>query len=111
MYVYLTDSLRNNANKGKLFIGLKKPHKPVSSTTIGRWIKLSLLEAGIDTAKFSAHSTRSAASSKAATKGVPMDQILEKAMWASESTFQRFYKRSTRKEQDLSSIVLKRSGT
>ena len=110
MYVYLTDSLRNNANKGKLFIGLKRPHKPVSSMTIGRWIKLSLSEAGIDTAKFSTHSTRSAASSKAA-KGVPIDQILEKALWASESTFQRFYKRSIREEQDLSSIVLNRPET
>lgn len=40
-----------------------KPHKLVSSSTVGRWIKDQLKEAGVDTTIFSAHLTRGAVAS------------------------------------------------
>ena len=48
---------------------------------------------GIDTNTFSAHSTRSASTSKAKSTGVPMSEILKAANWSSASTFCHFYNR------------------
>ena len=92
-YVDLTAPLRNQSNSSFFFVGAVKPHKPVSSSTIGRWIKQSLSDSGIDTQIFSAHSTRGAASSKAAAAGVPVESIMQTAQWSSESTFARHYRR------------------
>ena len=50
----------------RLLISYIKPFKAVTSATIGRWIKTVLTQAGIDTNVFTAHSTRSASTSKAA---------------------------------------------
>ncbi|KZS00859.1 Uncharacterized protein APZ42_002676, partial [Daphnia magna] len=47
-YIDRTAALRGESNSELLFIGSNKPHKPVSSSTIGRWIKDQLKEAGID---------------------------------------------------------------
>jgi hypothetical protein len=76
-----------------LFLSIRQPHRPVSSSTVGHWIKSCLRDAGIDTESFSAHSTRGAASSKAVLLGVPIDSVLRAANWAAESTFRRFYNR------------------
>ena len=48
-----------------LIISYGKPHKPVSSETISRWIKDELSKAGVNTSVFKVHSCRSASSSKA----------------------------------------------
>ena len=45
------------------------------STTIARYVKLFLGQAGIDLAVFSAHSTRSASTSKGNNLGLPLDDI------------------------------------
>lgn len=45
MRSYHTAPLRDDSNSESLFIGSNKPHKPVSSSTIGRWIKEHLKEA------------------------------------------------------------------
>ena len=64
-------------------------------STIGRWIKEQLKEAGIDTSTFSAHSTRGAAASKAAASGISIQTILDQGQWPRESTFAHFYHRET----------------
>ena len=79
-------------------VAVVKPHKPVSPTTVGRWIKEALKLAGIDTAIFKAHSTRSASTSKAAMAGIPTDTILKVADWSKTQTFQRYYNRSIQEE-------------
>ena len=71
-----------------------KPHKPVSASTVGRWIKETLKAAGINTATYKAHSTRSASTSKAALAGIPTDAILKFADWSNAQTFRRFYQRN-----------------
>ncbi len=76
-----------------LFLVVRRPHHPVSSSTVGHWIKSCLNDAGIDIACFSAHSTRGVASSKAVLMGVPVDFVLLTANWSAESTFRRFYNR------------------
>jgi hypothetical protein len=57
-YVFRSDFLRNANNQSKLFIGLRKPHKEVSGSTIGRCVKNYLSLAGVISHIFSAHSTR-----------------------------------------------------
>ena len=70
-YIKKTEKLHNHSGVSKpLFLATQKPYSPVSSTTIGRWLKLTLQDAGIDTSVFKAHSTRGASSSAARQSGV-----------------------------------------
>lgn len=90
-YVSVTKKLRGKSNQ--LLISYQKPHKEVSRETIGRWIKFMLRESGIDE-KFTAHSTRHAATSKALLKGISINKIKEVAGWSENSdVFLRFYNR------------------
>jgi len=92
-YIELTKALRPSTCDF-LFISFSKPHKAVSSQTIGRWIRLSLKECGINTSFFSAHSTRHASTSQAASKGVSTDIIKRATGWTGESqVFANFYNR------------------
>ncbi len=88
-----TKPLRSGIRDGTLFIGSNRPHRSVTSSTVGHWIKDQLKEAGIDTTMYSAHSARGAGASKAASTGVPIQTILSQGHWARESTFAKFYRR------------------
>lgn len=88
-YINRTKLLRTN---NKLFIGSQEPHKPVSSSTISRWIKTTLKDAGINTQLYSAHSTRAAATS-AVAKEVDISVIMSAASWSRASTFAKYYKK------------------
>lgn len=90
-YLSRTETLRERSDKSQLFISFIKPHNPVSSATIARWLKLVLELAGIDTSIFKAHSTRGASTSAAAQSGVTTNDILLAADWNSESVFCKFY--------------------
>ncbi|XP_049886177.1 uncharacterized protein LOC126380656 [Pectinophora gossypiella] len=91
IYISKTESLRTSE---MLFIGLKKPHNAVGTQTLSRWIKRTLGECGVDTAVFTAHSTRHAAASAAHSLGVSVDTIRSTAGWShNSSTFARFYNR------------------
>ena len=92
-YIEKTDEIRDK-NTDNLFISTKPPFKGASSTTIARWVKETLANAGIDIALFSAHSVRGATTSKMSDLQFPIQEIMKKAMWKSESTFQKFYKKS-----------------
>ena len=70
-----------------LLLSYAKPFKPVTVDTISRWLKLVLVQAGIDTTLFKAHSTWCAAVSKANSNGLHIDHILKTAGWSSECTF------------------------
>lgn len=89
-YLKVTESLRKN--HFSLFVSLGKPHKAVGSQTISRWIKEGLRRSGIDTTRFTAHSTRHAATSKAFAMGVDIEIIRKTAGWSKNSqTFYNFY--------------------
>lgn len=76
-----------------LFLYVIKPFKPVSLNTIARWIKEILALSDIDTDVFKAHSTRGAAATAAADKGVSISEILQLGDWSQVNTFQKFYYR------------------
>ena len=88
-YLDRTQGLRNGEQC--LFISYVKPHRAVSRDTISRWAKSVLESSGIDSHKFSAHSTRAAAASRAKQKDVPLDVILAHVGWRSAETFRKFY--------------------
>ena len=73
--------------ESKLFLTYQKPHHAVSTS----WIKCMLKQAGIDTSKFGAHSTRAASSSAAKQAGVPIIDTLSTGGWSSERTFAGHY--------------------
>ena len=103
-YLNVTAKLRSFT---KLFVSYIKPYGAVTASTIGRWIKTLLEQAGVDTKQFSAHSTRSASTSKAAAS-IPMDIILATAGWKEESTFRRFYNKPVAVTNQMSLAVLDR---
>jgi len=90
--------------KTLLFLSWIGKHDPVTSSTIARWLKTCLTEAGIDTGIFKAHSVRGASSSTAASVGVTTAEILKAADWSSAGTFQKFYLRPTKASDDKSSF-------
>uniref|UniRef100_A0A1Y1LMB9 Tyr recombinase domain-containing protein n=1 Tax=Photinus pyralis TaxID=7054 RepID=A0A1Y1LMB9_PHOPY len=90
----------------KLFLTHKKPIHNASSQTISRWIKEILSNSGLDTNIFSAHSTRHAATSAAARRGISIDTIRTTASWSAKSnTFARFYQRPVRDLEDFAGAV------
>nr|CAI5852268.1 unnamed protein product [Callosobruchus analis] len=71
----------------KLCLTYKRPIKEATSQSISRWIKSVLLESGIDSSFFSAHSTRHASTSAARCRGLNLDLIRK------TTTFAKFYHR------------------
>ena len=92
--------------KSKLFLSWIGKHDPVSSSTIARWLKTCMLEAGIDINIFKPHSVRGATCSKAAGMGVTTKDILDAADWSSEGTFQRFNNRQNKDSAAFGTAVL-----
>ena len=76
--------------KTRLFLSLIRPHHPVTSATIARWLKQVLKEAGVSD-EFLAHSTRAKAVSIAFDKGVSVSDIMKMADWSLESVFKKYY--------------------
>ena len=81
-----------------MFITTQPPFREASQQTIARWIKLTLVRAGLDTSIFSPHSTRSAATNKAKSGNIPLLTILKTAGWSRESTFAKYYEKPIRNE-------------
>ena len=102
VYERKTLSLRNGTDP--LLISCVKPHKRVATSTISRWIKAMLREAGVDA---NAHSTRSASTSAAFAAGLSTKDIMNAACWSRESTFKRFYCRPISNTESFSSLVLR----
>ena len=80
-------------NKDQLLLSFVKLRNPVVSSTISRWIKNVLREAGIDNKIFKGQSTRSVTTSKVGLAGLSLTGILERGSWSNASTWQRFYNR------------------
>ncbi|VEN36023.1 unnamed protein product [Callosobruchus maculatus] len=82
-YLKRTEAIRGSITS--LFLTIRKPYKKASTQTLGRWVKDILAKSGIDTKKFTAHSTRHAATSAAARKGLNFDTIRLAAGWSKNS--------------------------
>ena len=102
---YLERTQLFREQESKLFLTYQKPYHAVSASTISRWIKCMLKQAGIDTTKFGAHSTRAASSSAAKQAGVPIRDILSTGGWSSERTFARHYSVPIQKKNNFAEAI------
>ena len=91
---YLLETKELRHSDGGFFISFKPPQKAVTSTTIAIWVVNVLKEAGVNVSVFSAHSTRSTASSKASDKGLNLAEISKAAGLSNAKTFAMFYKKT-----------------
>lgn len=89
-YITKTHSLRSDS---RLLISYTKPLKPVTNSTVARWIRSTLQDAGIDVSIFSAHSSRTASTSYSANAQLPLANILKAGGWANARTFAKHYKK------------------
>ena len=87
-----------------LFITSTGRHQAAALGTLAGWIKGELQRAGIDTAVYSAHSTRAATTSKAAGT-LPVERVLAAADWASAHTFARHYEKEVESHGDFMEAV------
>ena len=71
-----------------------KPFQPVSRSTVARWIKSVIQEAGVGE-QFRAHSIRGAVSTAAHMRGMSISDALNVADWTSDNVFKTFYYRPT----------------
>lgn len=105
-YVNVTCDLRQDGCDS-FFISFRSPHNAVSSQTLGRWVKSELNAAGVNINIFSAHFTRHASTSFAASKGINLDEIRRTAGWSrSSDVFARFYNRPIIKDPSFQSTIL-----
>ncbi|KAI8516362.1 hypothetical protein Bbelb_049430 [Branchiostoma belcheri] len=84
-------------------------HLPLEGQPLGShplMAKTVLQEAGIDTSRFTGHSTRGASVSAAARQGVSTKDILAAANWSTASTFKKFYNRPVGQTPSLTGAVL-----
>lgn len=89
-YLKRTLSLRQGSNN-RLLLSFQKPHKPVTKTTVSRWLTEIMSHAGINTKVFKPHSIRAASCSKAKEKSTAIADIIETAGWSNARTFAKFY--------------------
>ena len=87
-YISHIQSLRQHQ---QLLVSYQKPHKAVSNATIGRWVKTTLANAGIDMGTFSAHSSCSASTTCGLLAGIPLKDVLKAGGWSTATTFARHY--------------------
>ena len=76
-----------------LFVSFVRPHKPVSSKTLARWMTAFVKAAGIDVSKFAQHSTRASTAAYLRTaRGLSLAQICKLGDWSEKSgVFEKFY--------------------
>ena len=86
-YLDARAQLGHAALHGELFICYRKPHGPSTKDTLIRWARMVLHSSGVNLDTFTAHSCRSASTSKAAATGVPLEKILMAGQWSTSSTF------------------------
>ncbi|KAG1201467.1 hypothetical protein G6F70_003144 [Rhizopus microsporus] len=80
--------------------------KSIQPKTVSRWLEGIMQDSGINTNKYKAHSLRSAASTKAVSLGVPIEQIKLHANWSlTSNTFEDYYYRPKDQHKRGSDIV------
>lgn len=88
---YLEETKAIRGSQTEFFISYAPPYKAVKSSTIAKWVVMFLKECGVNTKVFSAHSTRSASTSKSLKNGLSLQDLGKAAGWSGSSTFRKIY--------------------
>ena len=102
---YLERTLVVRGKEKQLLLTYGRPVHAASRASIRRWATEILVAAGIDMTVFTAHSTRSASTSKAAAS-VPLTTILRTAGWSNQNTFRNYYELPVDKSGSFEQAVL-----
>lgn len=103
-YVVRTTPWREKNKATRFFLSYINPHEPITSSSLGRWLKTVLAKAGVNVSKFTAHSTRSASSAKAKAMGASVSEIMSCGNWKNTSTWETFYNKPI--EQGVTSDLI-----
>ena len=90
------------------FITYARPHKPVSSRELTRWVSDILQKVGIHTKTFKIHNLHSASTLNAFSGGFSLPEIAKAAGWANVKTFGEFYNKPLI-ENNLGNLLLTKS--
>ena len=91
IYLQRTKEYRQRHNTTKLWLSYAPPHKPISKTTLTRWVTSMLAIGGVNTNRFKPHSLRAASTSKGFQRGISISDILKRGNWSNESVWQTYY--------------------
>lgn len=91
-YIERTSGVRRGNTQ--LLLSYIAPFGPISRATLARWTLNALSEAGIDTDKYKAHSTRGAAASAARAMGASLTAIMRNASWKDARSFAVYYNKT-----------------
>ena len=92
-YLEKTSALRGTHTQ--LLVSCRKPHNPVSTDALARWIKAVMDKARINTEIYGAHSTRAVSITSAAhRKNIDTNRILAASGWGNENIFSKFYNKT-----------------
>jgi hypothetical protein len=105
-YLERTDLIRENScEDSQLIISYCQPFNAVKSQTLARYVRSFLDFAGIELT-FSAHSTRSASTSRANNEGLSLKDINRAAGWSDNcETFRKFYNKPLKR--NFGNVILK----
>ena len=82
-YINMAKSWReelSGEDQDHFWLSVNPPHKPISKSSLTRWITSLLCKADIDTETFRSHSLRAASSSKVSQRGLTTKDILERGI-------------------------------
>ena len=92
----------------QLLISFVKPFGPISRDTLARWTLRMLTSAGVDTDRYSAHSTRGAVASGARQLGISVKSILAHAGWKTARSFATHYHKKVEKPTKVAKRLLQK---
>ena len=104
-YLKVTKNIRKSK---ELFVSYIRPNGPISRDTLARWTVKVLDKAGVNTKRYSSHSTRGAVASNARTLGVSVKTILACAGWKTEVSFARHYNKKIEARDDMANRLLRK---
>ena len=85
-YLNRTEKWRRVKDETQLLLSYIQPHKQVVPSAISDWLKNVLKSSGINFSLLTAHSMRSATTSKASVSSLSVIEILEQGTWSNKST-------------------------
>lgn len=106
IYVNRTKEFREKNKTDSLLLSMVPPHKPVCTQTVSNWLVKMLEASGINTNDFKGHSFRHSSSTKAASRGVSTDSIIQTVGWSNARTFARYYNRDIIENDEFANAVL-----
>ena len=88
-----------------LFVSYIKPHNPITSPTLSRWLRVVLKMRVLALTFLKAQSVRGASTTAAVNSNVPLDDVMKMADWSRVSIFQKFYYKPILKANHAHSVL------